>query len=103
VRLMATVSASSTLSKEPTRGAAWAGVAGRGVGGACGGVGTARGEGHGGGEVEVDLRGRVGGGVADLGRGVGEAREVRRDCGRRGMGLGLGLGLDAVLYTKETR
>jgi hypothetical protein len=38
---------------------------------------------------------------ANLGRGMGEAGEERRDCGRR-RGMGLGLGLDAALYTKET-
>jgi hypothetical protein len=60
------------------------------------------GEGLGGGELEVDLQGRVGAGAADLGSGMGEAGEGRRDCGRR-RGMGLGLGLDAALYTKETR
>jgi hypothetical protein len=64
--------------------------------------GRCGGEGLGGGELEVDLRGRVGAGAADLGRGMGEAGEGRRDCGRR-RGMGLGLGLDAALYTKETR
>jgi hypothetical protein len=64
--------------------------------------GRCGGEGLGGGELEVDLRGRVGARAADLGRVMGEAGEGRRDCGRR-RGMGLGLGLGAVLYTKETR
>jgi hypothetical protein len=34
-------------------------------------------------ELEVDPRGRVAAGAADLGRGMGEAGEGRRDCGRR--------------------
>jgi hypothetical protein len=58
------------------------------------------GEGLGGGEVEVDLRGRVGGGAADLGRGVGEAGEVRRDCGRRGW-VRVGVGC-CVIYQVNT-